>query len=236
VGSALGTRKAAATRVGVSLVEYDSRLLAGEKWCHACTSWHPRSEFGTDRHRADGLAAVCRRARERTKSGPTKAERREAAARGEAWCRDCSAWLPLGRVRGGRCRDHVNADCRARYAADGGARREKVVARRRGLVPIPGWWVTDLRADFGGLCAYGCGRPATTNDHIWPVSRGGESRPGNLVPCCRSCNSKKKNHDPTAWVDKGAAAFPEQWLDIAGLAAAHGCFEWIFPDVTEEAA
>jgi len=227
VGSAAGVRKASAKRVGVSLAEYEARNQAGDKWCHACTDWHPRADFGVDRHRSDGLSAVCSKSRIQTTAGPGRAERRTAAAQGQAWCRRCAAWLPLASVRAGLCRPHINEVNRAHYAHDGGVRREKVVARRRKLAPIPAWWVTDLRAEFGGLCAYGCGRPATTNDHIWPVSRGGESRPGNIAPCCRSCNSTKKNHDPAPWVDKGAAVFLEQWVDIASIAAAHGIFEWM---------
>ena len=39
-------------------------------------------------------------------------------------------------------------------------------------------------------CAY-CAEPATTVDHVIPLSRGGDNYEGNLVPACRSCNSSK---------------------------------------------
>ncbi len=29
-------------------------------------------------------------------------------------------------------------------------------------------------------------------DHVVPVARGGRSTKGNVVPCCKSCNRKKK--------------------------------------------
>ncbi len=29
-------------------------------------------------------------------------------------------------------------------------------------------------------------------DHVIPLSQGGRSVKGNLVPCCKECNSKKK--------------------------------------------
>jgi 5-methylcytosine-specific restriction endonuclease McrA len=40
-------------------------------------------------------------------------------------------------------------------------------------------------------CFY-CGRPATTADHVVPVSKGGGSA-ANLVPACKPCNSRKGN-------------------------------------------
>ena len=42
------------------------------------------------------------------------------------------------------------------------------------------------------LCFY-CGEPATTVDHIIPVSKGGHHSVGNLVPACQPCNSSKGN-------------------------------------------
>ena len=49
----------------------------------------------------------------------------------------------------------------------------------------------------GGFCWY-CGdqmHPFRTFsvDHIEPVSQGGKTEEGNLVPCCRWCNVSKSN-------------------------------------------
>jgi HNH endonuclease len=47
----------------------------------------------------------------------------------------------------------------------------------------------------GRVCAYrlpGCLGRATQTDHVVEVSRGGSSRPENLVPCCSRCNAKKR--------------------------------------------
>lgn len=129
-------------------------------------------------------------------------------------------------MRGGRCREHRNADYRARYAADGESIRQRVYARRRELDAIPGWFIDDLRAEFNGLCAYGCGRAGETTDHIWPVALGGKSRPASVVPACRTCNSKKRDQEPGPWVELGIAAFPDQWLDLIALAFEHGTDEW----------
>ena len=63
------------------------------------------------------------------------------------------------------------------------------------------WWKRRLAK---GVCHW-CGRPARpadlTMDHIVPVSRGGRSTKGNLVPCCKACNNLKKQLLPMEWAD-----------------------------------
>ena len=53
-----------------------------------------------------------------------------------------------------------------------------------------------------GVCHY-CGRPTPpkelTMDHIVPVSRGGKSTRGNVAPCCKECNTAKKQLLPMEW-------------------------------------
>ena len=61
------------------------------------------------------------------------------------------------------------------------------------------WWQNRLAR---GLCHY-CDAtvPADqlTMDHRGPVARGGKSTPGNVVPACRECNSRKKYLLPMEW-------------------------------------
>jgi len=47
---------------------------------------------------------------------------------------------------------------------------------------------------LGETCAY-CGKPAGTIDHIVPRSKGGSDEDFNVVSCCKSCNSGKKDKD-----------------------------------------
>ena len=61
------------------------------------------------------------------------------------------------------------------------------------------WWKRCLAK---GICHY-CKRSTLpielTMDHIVPVSRGGRSTKGNVVPACKECNNKKKQLLPMEW-------------------------------------
>jgi 5-methylcytosine-specific restriction endonuclease McrA len=147
--------------VGVTLEVYLAHLAIGEKWCTRCKNWHSRDIFTKDSTRSDGLDASCRGYKPKTKK--TKEQIREAN----------------------------NATQRRRYAGPSGPRiRAHIYARKRrmeAVLPEERELAMELT---GGVCAY-CGNTATSIDHIIPVSRGGRSKRGNLLPCCDSCNSKK---------------------------------------------
>jgi 5-methylcytosine-specific restriction endonuclease McrA len=75
-------------------------------------------------------------------------------------------------------------------------RREKAKARE---MRQSQWW---KRKRSTGICNY-CGRtfkPAElTMDHLVPLTRGGRSVQGNLVPACKECNNNKKYLLPMEW-------------------------------------
>lgn len=54
-------------------------------------------------------------------------------------------------------------------------------------------WKSQMRG-----CNY-CDNLADTIDHIVPLSRGGTNYENNLVPACRSCNSKKRDKLISEW-------------------------------------
>lgn len=221
MGSAGGNRKTSARRIGVTADEYERRLAAGEKWCHGCKGWHPVGEFGRDRSRGDGLSSTCLQARTNASERPGVRERRRMAAAGLAWCRGCKTWLPKNDVTSGACRPHLNEEARRHYANSAASTISRKLARARGLDPIPPWWRDDRFDEFGGLCAYGCGRAAEALDHVYPVKRGGRSTPSNLVPACTTCNSSKKDTDPGPWLLRFADAFPDLFNNLLDLAYEH---------------
>ena len=54
------------------------------------------------------------------------------------------------------------------------------------------WWRAQIQK---GVCHYCGGKfppSELTMDHIVPLSRGGHSTKGNIVPCCKACNNSKK--------------------------------------------
>ncbi len=61
------------------------------------------------------------------------------------------------------------------------------------------WWKRRLAE---GKCHY-CQHPFhpadLTMDHVVPLARGGKSLKGNVVPCCKECNSQKKYLLPVEW-------------------------------------
>lgn len=73
--------------------------------------------------------------------------------------------------------------------------RERRYRARKNGAPIhdltAAQWA-DIKAAYGHRCVY-CGRKmqALTQDHITPLIKGGSHTRSNVVPACRSCNSKK---------------------------------------------
>lgn len=154
----------AAKRAGVSLAEYRANVEAGLKFCWRCRAWKPVADFGVDRSRWDGRAARC------------------------TPCRRTPKQLRL-------IRPTPAEDARLRYATDADhrfRRRQHVHSRKRGVAALPVEGRDALLEKFNGCCAY-CGGPVETWDHIVPVSQGGRTELGNMLPACRSCNSKKKD-------------------------------------------
>jgi len=63
----------------------------------------------------------------------------------------------------------------------------------------------ELFEEYAGLCAY-CQAPATTLDHVVPISQGGAHSKANLVPACKSCNSSKHTRPLLVWLATRRAA------------------------------
>ena len=139
---------------------------------------------------------------------------------GWGWCRECRGWV--GPCRAGVCRAHAAAYERRRYATDAlyrADRREHAHARKRGVEPIPAEAQAEILDAFGGRCAY-CPERGTTWDHVVAITRGGRTTPGNVVPCCPSCNSRKRNRDHEEWLDVPERDLYPALLDRLALADA----------------
>ena len=75
-------------------------------------------------------------------------------------------------------------------------RREKEKARQ---LRRTHWWNTKIQKGLCYYCKREVGREQLTMDHVVPLSRGGKSKKGNIVPACKECNNKKKYLVPVEW-------------------------------------
>ena len=81
-------------------------------------------------------------------------------------------------------------------ASEEDIKREKEKARRLRRTQ---WWYNRLSSGTCYYCRRQVGRANLTMDHLVPLSRGGKSRKGNLVPACKECNNNKKYLLPLEW-------------------------------------
>lgn len=79
---------------------------------------------------------------------------------------------------------------------DGDIRREKEKARQ---LRQTAWWTRKIGEGVCRYCRRQVGSAQLTMDHVIPLSRGGKSRKGNLVPACKECNNKKTYLVPVEW-------------------------------------
>lgn len=75
-------------------------------------------------------------------------------------------------------------------------KREKEKARK---LRQSSWWRRKIQGGICYYCGQQVGRFQLTMDHVVPISRGGKSKKGNLVPACKECNNKKKYLLPIEW-------------------------------------
>jgi 5-methylcytosine-specific restriction endonuclease McrA len=75
-------------------------------------------------------------------------------------------------------------------------RREKEKARH---LRQSSWWMRKTQKGICHYCHGNVGMAHLTMDHVVPLSRGGKSKKGNIVPACKECNNKKKYLLPIEW-------------------------------------
>ena len=82
------------------------------------------------------------------------------------------------------------------FTDDASIKKERDKARK---LRSSQWW---KRKRSSGICHY-CENnfipSELTMDHVIPLSRGGKSQKFNLVPCCKECNTKKRQLLPFEW-------------------------------------
>lgn len=171
------------------------------KYCPRCDSTKPLDAFNKNKNRYDGYQGYCRPCQN---------------SRNVEWQIDNrDRYLALKKARyynnkekhneGVRRWQKANPDKMAKiYARYARSHKEKVnskVNRRRVLIESNRLFVLDkeVKKLYSSNCIH-CGTTKNiTMDHLIPVSRGGRHSIGNLVPMCRSCNSKKGKRLYAEW-------------------------------------
>ena len=63
------------------------------------------------------------------------------------------------------------------------------------------WWQNLIQKATCYYCQKSISKDLVTMDHVVPISRGGKSTKGNLVPCCKECNKNKRSLTAIEWTD-----------------------------------
>lgn len=79
---------------------------------------------------------------------------------------------------------------------DAQIRRERAKARD---LRKTRWWQQKTAPGKCHFCEKQVKFKDLTMDHLLPLARGGRSTKDNIVPCCKTCNTKKKSMLPLEW-------------------------------------
>lgn len=152
------------------------KTISGWKQCTKCLAFKPLNEFPNDPRTADKCCSNCK-----TCKGRSELEWRK------------------------RNRERLAEKARARFAnnphtkAAGAVRRSRYRARIRKVesdFTVIQWQA--IKDAYNHRCAY-CGeKKPLTQDHVIPISKGGPHVASNIVPACKSCNSRKQDREPLA--------------------------------------
>lgn len=143
-------------------------------------------------------------------------------------CRSCGKELPLSSFTKchfsylADCKTCAAARKRKRYSEDTEYRLKQKVASRRynhkvystpegrykaliaaqnrralGNLTVTQWF--SILDTFNNSCAYCGATQDLEQEHIIPVSKGGRTCVGNIIPACRHCNSSKGSKDLLEW-------------------------------------
>ncbi len=72
--------------------------------------------------------------------------------------------------------------------------RRRKYALKSGTINVTDWY--NMLADYNHACAYCGSQEDITQDHIIPLSKGGQNVIENIQPLCRTCNSRKRDKYP----------------------------------------
>lgn len=166
------------------------------KTCSKCKIEKSLNEFNKNKAKKDGHSYYCKPCEHETRRQSPAVKNDKAKARYKRY---------LQSDKGKQTRRAYYQKRKAlgtwkTYAVDLEAHRLYMLKRRAKLANNGIFQISkkDLQRFNNAKCFY-CNEAGTTIDHIIPVSRGGAHSIGNLLPCCKPCNSSKGNKTITEW-------------------------------------
>ena len=186
-----------------------------DKICTCCLVTRDVSEFHVRRKSLDGLSLICK-ACTKTKHAEHYAKKKEACkAKAKEWARanpekrvairkkSAAKHIDKKRAAGRDFQRRRREVDPINYRLDG---RRFANLRRSRLQKNGGnisyeWWKALFEVFEYSTCLY-CGKEdqKLEMDHFIPVSKGGRTEVGNLVPCCITCNRSKSTKMPDEWI------------------------------------
>lgn len=199
------------------------------KLCTYCERQLVESEFTVRRASPDGLSYKCRDCSRAYNKGRYALNREAAKNRARKWvAANPERRKEIAAASADKHRDKKRAQSREyqkrlrrenpQLARELG-RRAMAVRRARlnsaGVDVSASEWSAMIEIFEYGTCLY-CGSMGNklVMDHFIPVSRGGPTALGNLLPCCRSCNASKSNKMPEDWCTPTAYSAAKFMLKI----------------------
>jgi 5-methylcytosine-specific restriction endonuclease McrA len=162
----------------------------GFKACSHCKETFPVSFFRRNRCQADGLANQCKAC---LKQACAESRQHDPTASREA----AKRWREKDPERHKARLKKWRAENQDAVKANGVLRRViRLEAPGRG---VPGNVWEQIVTAWAGTCAYCSDAPATEQDHIVPLSRGGAHDVLNVVPACKPCNMQKGGSSVEEW-------------------------------------
>lgn len=79
------------------------------------------------------------------------------------------------------------------------SKRRKARMRESVAIQITGKQIRQRFAELDHHCAY-CGAAGDLHiEHVVPISKGGPHAIGNIIPACKDCNFRKRDHEAESW-------------------------------------
>lgn len=172
------------------------------KYCGSCKEHLTIEAFAKNRARKDGLQNYCRKcSNQATKRSISKdrSKSRERALRYKASHKEQVKAAEHSRYWNNRESEIAR---RLKHLKDNPALHSNNAQKRRARIANNGVFQIskrELERLYSSKCFYCQSVQNITIDHVVPISRGGTHSIGNLVACCKPCNSSKHARFITEW-------------------------------------